>query len=163
MIYLLYMKRLIRKILKEEIEFNYSQDDLDRIVNKWGLNSHSKYKEGESVEYYKKHFIDTIKKYIVEGDKIILYRVVAVKSEKDIRKPFGNYWSFEKYGDEVIDWESIEYNPNDLKIFRITALFNLSDINWYDSFDMYLYGDFNESELRVLNSVSPEEYFIEEI
>ena len=62
-----------------------------------------------------------------------------------------------------MDWESIEDDPNDLKIFRITALFNLSDINWYDSFDMYMYGEFIESELRVLNSVSPLTYHIEEI
>ena len=156
------MKNLIRKILREEIEFNYGQEDLDRMVNKWDLkNTHSKYKEGESVEYYKKHFIDTIKKYIVQGDKIILYRVVAVKGEKDIRKPLGNYWSFEK----DIDLGFLDYveNINDLKLFRITALFNLSDINWYDSFDMYLYGDFNESELRVLNNVSPLTYHIEDI
>ena len=91
-----------------------------------------------------------------------MYRNVAVKNKEDIRKPFGNYWSFKKYGDEVIDWEAVEDNPNDLKLFRITALFNLSDINWYDSFDMYLYGDFNESELRVF-STNPTEYFIEEI
>jgi len=155
------MKNLIRKILREEIEIKYDQDDLDK-VDKWELNSHSKYSEGESVNYYKKHFIDTIKKYIVEGDKIVLYRNVAVKNEEDIRKPFGNYWSFEKYGDEVIDWESMEYATDDLKIFRITALFNLSDINWYDSFNIYLYGDFIESELRVFNT-NPTEYFIEEI
>ncbi len=57
----------------------------------------------------------------------------------------------------------IEDDPDDLKLFRITALFNLSDINWYDSFDMYLYGDFRESELRVFNTKTLQSYFIEEI
>lgn len=155
------IQRIVKRVLNEEIEFNYDQDFFD-YHKEDTLPYHSKYSEGESIDYYKKHFIDEVKKYIIEGDKIILYRVIASKEEKDIKKPFGIYWSFKKVDSEVIDFESIE-DVDDLKIFRITVLFNISDINWEDSFDLYLASDFMESELRVFKNTNPEEYFIEEI
>jgi hypothetical protein len=151
----------IRRILREEIEFNYTQDFFD-YHKKENLPYHSKYKRGESIDYYKKHFIDEVKKYIVEDNQILLYRVVTTKKEKDIKKPFGIYWAFKKEDSQVIDWENIK-DTDDLKLFRITALFDLSDINWKDSFDLYLMNDFMESEIRVKDGANPEKYFIEEL
>jgi hypothetical protein len=151
----------IRRVLREHIEFDYDQESFD-YNEKENLPYHSKYKSGKSVDYYKKHFIEEIKKFIVENNKIILYRVVATKKESDIKKPFGIYWAFKKEDSQVIDFETIS-DIEGLKIFRITALFNLNDINWKDSFDLYLMNDFMESELRIKDGVKPEEYFIEEI
>lgn len=161
--YLLVMnlRENIRRILREEIEFNYPQDFFD-YHKKENLQYHSKYKRGESIDYYKKHFIDEVKKYRVEDNKIILYRVVTTKKEKDIKKPFGIYWAFKKEDSQVIDWENIK-DTDDLKLFRITALFDFNDINWKDSFDLYLMNDFMESEIRVKDGANPEEYFIEEL
>jgi methyl coenzyme M reductase subunit D len=155
------LQESIRRILREEIEFNYGQDLFD-YHKKENLPYHSKYKRGESIDYYKKHFIDEVKKHIVEDNQILLYRVVATKKEKDIKKPFGTYWAFKKEDSQVIDWENIK-DTDDLKLFRITALFNLSDINWKDSFDLYLMNDFMESEIRVNYGANPEEYFIDEL
>ena len=155
------LQESIRRILREEIEFNYGQDLFD-YHKKENLPYHSKYKRGESIDYYKKHFIDEVKKHIVEDNQILLYRVVATKKEKDIKKPFGIYWAFKKEDSQVIDWENIK-DTDDLKLFRITALFNLSDINWKNSFDLYLMNDFMESEIRVKDGANPEEYFIEEL
>ena len=158
---LMNLRENIRRILREEIEFNYPQNFFD-YHKKENLQYHSKYKRGESIDYYKKHFIDEVKKYIVEDNKIILYRVVTTKKEKDIKKPFGIYWAFKKEDSQVIDWENIK-DTDDLKLFRITALFDFNDINWKDSFDLYLMNDFMESEIRVKDGANPEEYFIEEL
>ena len=123
---------------------------------------HSKYDETKTVEDYKEHFIDEVKKYIVEDDKIMLYRVIAVQNESQIKKPFGKYWAFKKEDSQVINWENIN-EPENLKVYRITALFDIKDIDWKNSFDLYLMNDFMESEIRTKKNVNPKDYFIEEI
>ena len=155
------LQETIRRILREEIEFDYPEDSFN-YNKKENLPYHSKYEKDKKLDDYKKDFINEIKKYIVENNKIILYRVIATKSEKDIKKPFGIYWAFKKEDSRVIDWETID-DIEELKVFRMTALFNLSDINWEHSFDLYLMNDFMESELRVKEGVNPKDYFIEEI
>ena len=138
------------------------EDELFQHHKRDNLPYHSKYDETKTVESYKEHFMDEVKKYIVEDNKIMLYRVVAVPNESQIKKPFGIYWAFKKEDSNVINWEDIN-EPENLKVYRITALFDINDIDWKNSFDLYLMNDFMESEIRTKQDVNPTDYFIEEI
>ena len=138
---------------EDELFHHHKRDNLPYL---------SKYDETKTVESYKEHFMDEVKKYIMEDNKIMLYRVVAVPNESQIKKPFGIYWAFKKEDSNVINWEDIN-EPENLKVYRITALFDINDIDWKNSFDLYLMNDFMESEIRTKQDVNPTDYFIEEI
>jgi len=129
---------------------------------KQNLQYHSKNGNDKNLDDFKKHFIDEIKKYIFEDNKILLYRVIAVNDESQIRKPFGIYWSFKKEDSQVINWEEID-DPENLNVYRITALFDIKDIDLKNSFELYLINDFMESEIRIKKGVMPQDYFIEKI
>ena len=63
------LKQTIRRILREEIEFNYPKDSFN-YNKKQNLPYHSKYEKTKELDDYKKDFINEIKKYIVENNKI---------------------------------------------------------------------------------------------
>ena len=142
-------------------DIDYNEEHFD-FHKKHNLQHHSKYGDDKNLDDFKSDFINEVKKYIVEDNKILLYRVIATNDESQIRKPFGIHWAFKKEDSRVINWEEID-EPENLNIYRITALFDLKDVDWKNSFDLYLMNDFMESEIRVKRDAMPQDYFIEEI
>lgn len=161
-IYLYCMKNRIQKILKEFIDIK-DVDDFD-YHERQNLPYHSGYREDKEQEEYKEDFKGIMGQYI-DGNEITLYRVVLLDKEENLLEPLGIYWSVDKETAQYIDDEEYEHTTpvENKKPYMIVGRFRLSDIDWEDSFDLYLMNDFMEKEIRVKKGIKPIEYRLEKL
>lgn len=84
------------------------------------------------------------------SDGVTLYRAIALQDLTELQHPLVTYCSY-------VESEALVYDdcgfPHDKSIKRddyiLRASVKLNDINWADSFELYLMLDFAESEIRV--------------
>lgn len=158
------MKNLIRKIIKEFIDIE-DVDDFDHH-ERYNLQQgiHSGYREGKGQKDYKNDFKRIVGHY-VDGDEITLYRVVLLNKKENLLEPLGIYWSFDKGSAQYIDDVGYVHTTplEDKKPYVIVGRFRLSDIDWKNSFDLYLMNDFMEKEIRVKKGIKPINYSLESL
>jgi hypothetical protein len=142
------MKNIIYKILKEYIDIK-DVDNFDYHQTQ-NLPYHSRYGEDKGQSEYKEDFKGTIKQY-VEGNEITLYRVVLLDKEENLLEPLGLYWSVDRDSAQYIDDEEYEHTSpvENKEPYMIIGRFSIKDIDWEDSFELYLMNDFMEKEVRV--------------
>ena len=156
------MKDKIQKILKEFIDIE-DVDDFD-YHERQNLPYHSGYREDKEQKEYKEDFKRIVRQY-VDGNVVTLYRVVLLVKEENLLEPLGIYWSFDKESAQYIDDEGYDHSTSveDKKPYMIVGRFNITDIDWEDSFDLYLMNDFMEKEIRVKKGIKPIEYRLEKV
>jgi len=148
-----------------EIESVIQQAELDLsyLLYKQNIEYHSLYAKLKNLDFFDdddkvtstlvKGFINDVKtkSQFING-KILLYRALAIKNiEKLNVEKLGIYWSVNEDKTGVFDDEGYEHKekPNYKSVFIIRAEFNTNDIDWQNSFDLYVMNDWMEGEIRV--------------
>lgn len=94
---------------------------------------------------------DVKKKATIKNGKIRLWRSLALDSIKSLDRQLGVYWGIKPTFAVTYDdgYYEKKYTPNYDNPTIIQAEFNLSDIDWQNSFELFLMNDWMEGEIRV--------------
>ncbi len=139
--------------------------EVDLSYYKQNIQYHSLYPKLKNLNFFDddekvtsilvKGFINDVKaKSELVNGKIRLYRALAIKNiEKLNVEKLGIYWSVNEDKTGVFDDEGYEHKekPNYKSVFIICAEFNTKDIDWQNSFDLYVMNDWMEGEIRVVD------------
>ena len=117
------------------------------------LDNHSKYKKGKSISYMVNVFENELNNFIT-NNTITLYRKLALKNENSLKYPYGIFWSFKEDFAQIIDDENYEGERGD-KPFILKGIFDIKDIDWTSTFNIYLMNDFMECEIRTKQNSKP--------
>ena len=135
--------------------------EVDLSYYKQNIQYHSLYPKLKNLNFFDddekvtsilvKGFINDVKaKSELVNGKIRLYRALAIKLNVE---KLGIYWSVNEDKTGVFDDEGYEHKekPNYKSVFIICAEFNTKDIDWQNSFDLYVMNDWLEGEIRVVD------------
>ena len=139
--------------------------EVDLSYYKQNIQYHSLYSKLKNLNFFDddekvtsilvKGFINDVKaKSELVNGKIRLYRALAIKNiEKLNVEKLGIYWSVNEDKTGVFDDEGYEHKekPNYESVFIIRAEFNTKDIDWQNSFNLYVMNDWMEGEIRVVD------------
>ena len=99
------------------------------------------------------HFINRVYKINnIKDSKMLLHRAIELESIDTLNENLGIYWSFDKNNTFVFDDEDYnhgENNKKNYKRFEFSSEILLKDIDWDETFDLYLIQEFGESEIRL--------------
>lgn len=155
----------LRKIIKDSIIF----EQLDLEDFEWNIEQNLEYhtarhngnltKDSDTALIFNtliNKFVEEVhKKTNIEDGKMSLYRAISLEKIEDLSPELGIYWSFDKNKTFVFDDEGYDHKENNkenYKRFEFNAEISLSDINWVETFDIYIIQEFGESEIRLNNS-----------
>jgi hypothetical protein len=129
-----------------KIDFDYHE--------KYNLSIHSHYKEGADIEYYLNKFDSILNHFFIEGGQITLYRALMLNSSSDLKKPYGIFWAYNEKNAQVIDDEGYEGKRGDRE-FILKGTFDIRQIDWTSTFDLFLMNSFMEGEIRTFEDSEP--------
>lgn len=136
----------------EKIDFDYHV--------KYNLQAHSGYSDGEDSEDESTihdlldRFDKILKRFFLKNNEMVLYRMVMLDNPESLKKPYGIYWAYKEQYAQVIDDEGYEGERGNTP-YILKATFDIKDINWTETFNLYLMNEFMEGEIRTFENSEP--------
>ena len=148
--------------------------NLDKNIYEQNIEYHSIYPKINSKEYtidseqiLKENFIQSFLKNVeIDSDNnITAYRLLALDDISDLDKDnLGIYWACSEDKVVIADDEGYEHEKKSYKNkYLIKVKANIKDINWQDTFELYVINDWMEGEIRFIKSTKPVETYYKKI
>jgi hypothetical protein len=157
--------------LDKAIRENVNYKDLNLQQFNWNVGENLEYhtarhegnltKENDSELIFNtliNHFINRVYKINnINDGKMLLHRAIELESIDSLNENLGIYWSFDKNNTFVFDDEDYDHGKNNkknYKRFEFSSEILIKDIDWSETFDLYIIQEFGESEIRLKKSAT---------
>ncbi|WP_353500252.1 hypothetical protein [Vibrio chaetopteri] len=137
--------------------YDYNEEVDDFCMGKSALSGTEGYLD-ENFENLVNDFLNQVeRKGHVNGNEIVLHRKIGLSRGAQPRPCLGKSWSLtsERATAYCVDRSFSDVENRAQDIVELTATFSVTDIDWLESFHLYVLVDFKDYELQPKDGVTP--------
>jgi hypothetical protein len=143
---------------------------LDKNIYEQNIEHHSVYSKINSdidaEKILKENFIQSFENNVqIENYDICAYRLLMLDDISDLdTNNLGIYWAYSENKVVIADDEGYEHKKSSYKnqyVIKVKA--NIKNINWQDTFDLYVMNDWMEGEIRFIKNTKPSETYYKKL